>query len=62
MIFKNKLDRILNIKKEQENITQNIELEKNDLLALLISGFIILIPALLFVIVIFSSLFLIFLH
>ncbi len=52
-IFKNKIERLINIKKSEEKFNksmENIQLEKNDGLAMIIAALITFIPALLIVI------------
>ena len=50
MLFNKKIDRVLNNKNTNtDDLQEKIELEKNDMAALLIAGFITLLPALLIV-------------
>ena len=50
MLFKKKIDRVLKNKNTNtDDLQEKIELEKNDMAALLIAGFITLLPALLIV-------------
>lgn len=53
MFFKNKVDRVLEATKaDPEKAPEKIELEKNDMAALLIAGIITMLPALLIVLAI----------
>ncbi|HBB28529.1 MAG TPA: hypothetical protein DC000_04645 [Clostridiales bacterium] len=53
MFFKKKVDKVLDAKKINiDNEQEKIELEKNDMAALLIAGFITMLPALLIVLAI----------
>lgn len=53
MLFKEKIDKVVDverIEREFEKNEEKIELEKNDLLALFIASFLVLVPAIIFVI------------
>lgn len=53
MMFKNKIDRVLDVDKIERDFEKNedkIELEKNDVLALFISAFIVFVPVLVIVV------------
>ncbi len=53
MFFKNKVDRVLEATKaDPEKAPEKIEMEKNDMAALLIAGIITMLPALLIVLAI----------
>lgn len=58
MFFLNKVNRVLNATKaDPEKAPDKIELEKNDMAALLIAGFVTLLPALLIVMAIILGVF-----